>query len=72
MLELYDSGVYLKDGAVIPAASGADLPAPAEAREATIAYQIMRAHSMVPGWSPPGGLPMLAYIAAGKWGRHSC
>ena len=45
MLELYDSGVYLKDGAVIPAASGADLPAPEEAREATIAYQIMRAHS---------------------------
>ena len=45
MLELYDSGVYLKDGAVIPAASGADLPAPDDAREATIAYQIMRAHS---------------------------
>ncbi len=46
MLELYDGGVYLKDGVqVIPADAGAEMPSPAEAREATIAYQIMRAHS---------------------------
>ena len=46
MIELCQSGVYLKDGVqIIPADSGADLPAPEKAQEETIAYQIMRAHS---------------------------
>ena len=46
MIELSSSGVYLLDGeTLVPASSGADLPAPDAARESTIAYQVMRAHS---------------------------
>ena len=46
MIELSSNGVYLLDGeTLVPASSGADLPAPDAARESTIAYQVMRAHS---------------------------
>ena len=46
MIELSSNGVYLLDGeTLVPASSGADLPAPDAAREFTIAYQVMRAHS---------------------------
>ena len=46
MIELDSNGVYLLDGEkLIPADAGADLPAPDAARESTIAYQVMRAHS---------------------------
>ena len=46
MIELDSNGIYLVNGEkLVPASAGADLPAPGEAREATIAYQIMRAHS---------------------------
>ena len=46
MIELSSSGVYLLDGeTLVPTSSGADLPAPDAARESTIAYQVMRAHS---------------------------
>ena len=46
MIELDSNGVYLLDGEkLVPANAGADLPAPDAAREATIAYQVMRAHS---------------------------
>ena len=46
MIELDSNGVYLLDGeTLIPASAGADLPTPDAAREATIAYQVMRAHS---------------------------
>ncbi len=46
MIELSSNGVYLLDGeTLVPAPSGADLPAPDAARESTIAYQVMRAHS---------------------------
>ena len=46
MIELSSNGVYLLDGeTLVPASSGADLPAPDTARESTIAYQVMRAHS---------------------------
>ncbi|MDD6031985.1 MAG: hydratase [Oscillospiraceae bacterium] len=44
MIELRESGVYLVDGKVIPAGASADLPAPADARENTMAYSIMRSH----------------------------
>ncbi len=46
MIELDSNGVYLLEGeTLVPASAGADLPAPDAAREATIAYQVMRAHS---------------------------
>ena len=46
MIELSSNGVYLLDGeTLVPTSSGADLPAPDAARESTIAYQVMRAHS---------------------------
>ena len=46
MIELSSNGVYLLDGeTLVSASSGADLPAPDAARESTIAYQVMRAHS---------------------------
>ena len=46
MIELSSNGVYLLDGeTLVPASSGADLPAPDAARESTIAYQVMRTHS---------------------------
>lgn len=43
MVELIDKGVYLLDGKTI-ATETEGLPAPREARENTIAYQILRAH----------------------------
>ena len=45
MVKLIDKGVYLLDGKTI-ATDTTGLPAPAEARENTIAYQILRAHDV--------------------------
>lgn len=45
MVELIDKGVYLLDGKTI-ATSTEGLPSPDEARENTIAYQILRAHDV--------------------------
>ena len=42
-IECKETGVYLKNGEILPAGT-AGLPAPDEAREGTIAYQILRAH----------------------------
>lgn len=43
MVELINHGVYLLDGQqIVPQQEG--LPAPDEAREQTITYQILRAH----------------------------
>ena len=43
MIEIFDRGVYLVNGK--PVFSGADLPAPQEGREKTIAYQILNKHN---------------------------
>ena len=45
MTELIKTGVYLKNGREI-ITNGDFLPTPDEARENTMAYQIMRAHSV--------------------------
>ncbi|MEL4105656.1 hydratase [Oscillospiraceae bacterium WX1] len=44
MTELYSTGVYLIDGKLVPAADAKGATAPDDAREKTIAYQILRAH----------------------------
>lgn len=46
MIELIDKGVYLLNGKDFAAAGTPDLPSPEEARENTIAYQILRAHDV--------------------------
>ena len=43
MLELFSKGVYLHNG--VPVSGGEGFPAPAQARENTIAYSILRAHN---------------------------
>ncbi len=46
MVELIERGAYLCDGKIIDASDApASLPSPDEAREGTMAYKIMRAHS---------------------------
>ncbi|MDE5957979.1 MAG: hydratase, partial [Muribaculaceae bacterium] len=45
MIEVIDKGVYLLDGEKF-ATDTTGLPAPAEAREATITYGILRAHDV--------------------------
>ena len=44
MIEIIDKGVYLLNGKEFAPADAKSLPTPAEARENTIAYQILRAH----------------------------
>ena len=46
MTKLINNGVYLKDGREIISAPAENLPSPSEAKECTMAYQIMRAHSV--------------------------
>ncbi len=48
MLKIHSEGMYVKDGALIPAADGpaAGLPAAAEAKKGTIAYGILQSHSV--------------------------
>ena len=48
MLTIHNGGMYVKGGALIPAADGAaaGLPAPAEAKKGTIAYGILQSHNV--------------------------
>ena len=48
MLKIHSDGMYVKGGAMIPAADGAaaGLPAPAEAKKGTIAYGILQSHNV--------------------------
>lgn len=47
MLNIHSDGMYLRGGALIPAADGpaAGLPSPAEAKKGTIAYRILQSHN---------------------------
>ncbi len=47
MLNIHSDGMYVRDGALIPAADGpaAGLLSPAEARKGTIAYRILQSHN---------------------------
>jgi len=48
MIELMQSGAYLKDGEILPVEAGAalNMPSPAEGREKTMAYSILRSHDI--------------------------
>ncbi len=44
MVKLTKTGCYLQNGQIVPAEAAKGVEAPAEAREKTMAYEIMRAH----------------------------
>ena len=45
MLKIHESGMYVKDGALLPTGTSG-LPAPSEAKRGTIAYHILQSHSI--------------------------
>ncbi len=48
MLKIHQNGMYVKEGALIPASDAgvAHLPTPAQAKKGTIAYGILQSHSV--------------------------
>ena len=45
MVEVFKKGAYLLDGQIVWAEEAQNQPAPAQAREGTIAYSVLRAHN---------------------------
>ena len=53
MVEVIKQGAYYLDGQIVPADEARGQLPPGEAREKTIAYSILRAHSRTPDAGKP-------------------